>query len=55
MRCVKAAFCTRAARLDNLFERRFKADLDQTYESLVWPHASAAYSGRLIADVWDRS
>jgi predicted class III extradiol MEMO1 family dioxygenase len=55
VRCVEIAICARAGRLDNFPERRFKADLDQSYEPLVWPHAGAAYSGRLIADVWDRS
>jgi hypothetical protein len=55
VRCVDIAICTRAGRLDDLPERRFKADLDQSHEPLVWPHAGAAYSGRLIADVWDRS
>lgn len=37
--------------LDNLFERRLKTDLDQSYEPLVSSHAGAGYSGRLIADV----
>jgi hypothetical protein len=55
VRCVELAICTRAARLDNLLERRFKTDLDQNYEPLVWPHARAAYSCRPIADVWDTS
>lgn len=55
MRCVKIANCVRAARLDNLFERRFKTDLDQSYEPSVSSYAGAGYSGRLIADMWDTS
>ena len=55
MRCVEIALCTRAARLDDLPERRFRTDIDQSYEPWVWLHAERCLFGRLIADVWDRS